>query len=466
MPNSKTALKQQQKQQLKLSPQQIQTFTLLPLTSEELEKRIEEEIDQNPLLEDQPKETSMADDIAERSADVTKSVYRPSQFEDLGGDYDTFIAGRESIQDSLCYQIDALQLSKEDCRIAKFIVGSVNDLGFLQNDLYIIKSDLYLNENINAEISHIESIRKKVMGLDPMGVGSISAAEFLILQLDTLPKDENVLLAKRILKEWETQLADKQEDAIIRGLNISGEAFAKAMKTIRHLSISPIAPGTFQTSSDEGYIRPEFRLVETDGKLVLEKINDNIRIPHLRKENVKILDELSKKPFLTPREKQEKEKLQEMHDKAVRFIQSLQERQVRLYKTVKTIVEMQKEYFLSGDKEKIKPMKLEDIANSTSQDISTVSRIVSQKYIDTSLGIICLRKLFSGGIATVDNRTVSSIAVCSVLSDIIKDEDPKKPLSDEELTKILQKRFIISRRTVAKYRDSLNIKSSHERKRQ
>ncbi|MBQ0081480.1 MAG: RNA polymerase factor sigma-54 [Alistipes sp.] len=465
MPNSSISLKQQQKQQLKLSPQQIQTLALLPLTADELDKRIEEEIDQNPLLEqssEKAQEGVNEEGVYENEA---HHLYRSRPDFDINESLEINIADVESIRENLCSQIETLHLQQEDCQIAKFIVGSVSDSGFLESDLYIIKSDLYLNEQINADIERIDSIRHKVMSLDPMGVGSMSVVEFLILQLDTLVNNEHTQLAKRILREKQNELANKREDAIIRSLGVSHEAFESALKTIRQLSMSPIVAAPSVSESDNGYIKPEFILRDREGKLILEKIESRMRIPRLSQQNKRILDSLSNKPFLTPKEKEEKDKLQEMYDKALRFIQSLQDRQKRLYNTVKTIVDMQAEYFISGDKEKIRPMKLEDIAIATSQDISTISRIVSQKYIDTSFGILSLRKLFSGAIATVDNKMVSAIAVCSVLNEIINSENPQHPYSDEELTKILQKRFVISRRTVAKYRDALKIKSSHERKR-
>jgi RNA polymerase sigma-54 factor len=476
--------------QQKLSPQQIQFIKLLQVPTAELENRIEEEMEINPALEEGPaeeaeskeddntaEETEPPDsDSAESEGEVDIKDYL--QDDDYGGyksqsdgeedeERDLPIPMASSLHESLLSQLGFLGLDERQHAIGKQLVGSIESDGYIRRDMDAIVNDLAFSLNIDTSIGEVEEILKKIQGFDPPGIAARNLRECLLLQLERMDdgKDVDVIVAKRIISECYEEFTKKHFAKILKKLDLDDEEYIKdAIDLIIKLNPKPggeIASGMVKNQ----YVIPDFILTNTNGKLDLALNSRNapeLRISRSYTDMFKAYDKSDKKDKkLKDAVTFVKQKL----DSAKWFIDAIKQRQQTLMRTMQAIIDFQFDYFLEGDETKLRPMILKDIAERINMDISTVSRVASSKSIQTDFGIFPLKYFFSEGISTESGEEVSSREVKQIIKELIEGEDKNKPYSDEKIEEILnQKGYNIARRTVAKYREQLNIPVARLRK--
>jgi RNA polymerase sigma-54 factor len=467
--------------QQKLSPQQIQFIKLLQVPTAELETRIEEELEINPALEEgeekEPVEESdntaeAEDDFQESSGseeeidikdylrDDDYSGYKMQGDGDDEDDKDMPIPMSTSLHEQLMSQLDFLGLNDKQYAIGKQLVGSIESDGYIRRDLEAIVNDMAFSQGVDATAEEVESVLKKIQTFDPPGIAARTLQECLLLQLDRMDNghDIDVAVAKKIIAECFDEFTKKHYQKIQKKLDTEDEDFVRdAIELIVRLNPKP-GGGSVATMAKNQYIIPDFILTNNNGKLELALNSRNapeLRISRSYTEMFKAYDKSDKKDKkLKDAVSFVKQKL----DAAKWFIDAIKQRQHTLLRTMKAIVDFQYDFFLEGDETKLKPMILKDIASMINMDISTVSRVASSKAVQTDFGIYPLKYFFSEGITTDSGEEVSSREVKQIIKDIIDKEDKNKPLSDDKLEKILNdKGYNIARRTVAKYREQLNI---------
>lgn len=463
--------------QQKLSPQQIQFIKLLQVPTAELESRIEEELENNPALEEGeerelPEDTSNEDEMPEsNSTDDEVDIKDYLQDDDYSGykmqgdgddddDREMPIPMSTSLHESLMNQLDFLGLNEKEYVIGKQLIGSIESDGYIRRELEAIVNDLAFSQGIETSAEEVESILKRIQTFDPPGIAARDLQECLLLQLERMDNGHNidVAVAKKIITECFDEFTKKHYQKIQKKLETEDEEFVKdAIELIVRLNPKP--GGGAQTSMVKNqYIIPDFILTNNNGKLELALNSRNapeLRISRSYTEMFKAYDKSDK------RDKKLKEAVtfvKQKLDAAKWFIDAIKQRQQTLLRTMRAIVDFQYDFFLEGDETKLKPMILKDIANMINMDISTVSRVASSKSVQTDFGIYPLKYFFSEGITTDSGEEVSSREVKQIIKDIIDNEDKNKPYSDDKLEKILnEKGYNIARRTVAKYREQLNI---------
>lgn len=471
--------------QQKLSPQQIQFIKLLQVPTAELENRIEEELEINPALEEgedqeAPAESTNEEDTREETSgseeeidikdylrDDDYSGYKMQGDGDDDEDREMPIPGATSLHEQLMSQLDFLGLDERQYAIGKQLVGSIESDGYIRRDLEAIVNDLAFSQGIETNYEEVESILKRIQTFDPPGIAARSLQECLLLQLDRMDNghDIDVAVAKKIIEECFDEFTKKHYAKIQKKLDTEDEEFIRdAIDLIVKLNPKP-GGGSTTTMVKNQYIIPDFILTNNNGKLELALNSRNapeLRISRSYTEMFKAYDKSDK------RDKKLKEAVtfvKQKLDAAKWFIDAIKQRQHTLLRTMKAIVDFQYEYFLEGDETKLRPMILKDIASMINMDISTVSRVASSKAVQTDFGIFPLKYFFSEGISTDSGEEVSSREVKQIIKDIIEAEDKNKPLSDDKLEKILNdKGYNIARRTVAKYREQLNIPVARLRK--
>lgn len=471
--------------QQKLSPQQIQFIKLLQVPTAELEARIEEELESNPALEeggdddkdvsDSPvdeeyQETSGSHDeidIKDYLRDDDYSGYKmQGDGDDDDDDREMPIPMSATLHEQLMSQLDFLGLDDRQYAIGKQLVGSIESDGYIRRELEAIVNDLAFSQGIETTKEEVESILKKIQTFDPPGIAARNLQECLLLQLDRMDNghDIDVAVAKKIISECFEEFTKKHYHKIQKKLDTEDESFVRdAIDLI--VKLNPKPGGTGATLVKNQYIIPDFIVTNNNGKLELALNSRNapeLRISRSYTEMFKAYDKSDKKDKkLREAVTFVKQKL----DAAKWFIDAIKQRQQTLLKTMRAIVDFQYEFFLEGDETKLKPMILKDIANMINMDISTVSRVASSKAVQTDFGIYPLKYFFSEGISTDSGEEVSSREVKQIIKEIIDSEDKSKPLSDDKLEKILNQRgYNIARRTVAKYREQLNIPVARLRK--
>lgn len=476
--------------QQKLSPQQIQFIKLLQVPTAELESRIEEELEVNPALEEG--EDEQPEDKAEQ-ADQTEDQFEESETkgeeevdlkEYLGDDdYSSYktqndnsgdeednempIPMTTSLHEQLMSQLGYLGLNEHQYAIGKQLVGSIEADGYIRRELEAIVNDMAFSQGIDTTVEEVESVLKKIQFFDPAGIAARNLQECLLLQLERMDNghDIDVAVAKKIIEECFEEFTKKHYQKIQKKLGTEDEEFVRdAMELIVKLNPKP-GSGSSTGMVKNQYIMPDYVLSNNNGKLELSLNSKNapeLRISKAYTEMFKAYDKGDKK------DKKLKEAVtfvKQKLDAAKWFIDAIKQRQHTLLRTMKAIVDFQYEFFLEGDETKLKPMILKDIASMINMDISTVSRVASSKAVQTDFGIFPLKYFFSEGIATDSGEEVSSREVKQIIKDIIEAEDKNKPLSDDKLEKILNdKGYNIARRTVAKYREQLNIPVARLRK--
>lgn len=476
--------------QQKLSPQQIQFIKLLQVPTAELESRIEEELEVNPALEEgedeQPEDKTEQSDQAEDQFEEseTKGEEEVDLKEYLGDDdYSSYktqndnsgdeeenempIPMTTSLHEQLMSQLGYLGLNEHQYAIGKQLVGSIEADGYIRRELEAIVNDMAFSQGIDTTVEEVESVLKKIQFFDPAGIAARNLQECLLLQLERMDNghDIDVAVAKKIIEECFEEFTKKHYQKIQKKLGTEDEEFVRdAMELIVKLNPKP-GSGSSTGMVKNQYIMPDYVLSNNNGKLELSLNSKNapeLRISKAYTEMFKAYDKGDKK------DKKLKEAVtfvKQKLDAAKWFIDAIKQRQHTLLRTMKAIVDFQYDFFLEGDETKLKPMILKDIASMINMDISTVSRVASSKAVQTDFGIFPLKYFFSEGIATDSGEEVSSREVKQIIKDIIEAEDKNKPLSDDKLEKILNdKGYNIARRTVAKYREQLNIPVARLRK--
>jgi RNA polymerase sigma-54 factor len=492
----------QQKLLQKLSPQQIQLMKLLQIPTAHLEERIKEELEENPALEagDEEKDDEEDFEINNNSEEEYEEVPEEDEYDKEGNtdEYDNLdisdyvSEGDDEIADYktrdenypemdeqktvpykiettfhelLLDQLGMLSLDERSYKIAEQIVGSIDDDGYLRREISSIADDLAFRQNIEASEKEIEAIIKKIQQFDPPGIGARDLKECLLLQLQRqFAEGKDVSAAVLVLDKYFEEFTKKHYEKIQRGLNLNDDDLKDIISTIIRLNPKP-GGNIGEINKAESYIVPDFFIVNNNGILELTLNSRNapdLRISEGYRDMLREYDKGSKK------DKQQKEAvlfIKQKIDSAKWFIDMIRQRQHTLLSTMDAIMNYQKEFFLTGDQTNLKPMILKDIAEMTGLDISTVSRVANSKFVQTEFGTYRLKFFFSESLSTDTGEEVSTREVKKILSDLIEGEDKKKPLSDERLTELLQERgYNIARRTVAKYREQLNIPVARLRK--
>ena len=442
--------KQRLKQEigLNLSPQQIQFMNLLQIPLMSLEKRIEDELESNPALEETTKEKERNED-AESSWESTRTKNQSTEEK-----YSTVARERElSLQEFLLQQLPMQSLDDDESVLAQFIIGCLDDNGFLSRSLLSISDDLLFKLNLNISETELIPILKIVQKLDPVGVGARDLKECLLLQLENKTQTESIILAQSVLRNQYTAFANKNYEKLLKEFDVDKNQIRQVYKEVEQLNPKPGSSFT-NTQEVNAYITADF-LLEADND-ELNVVLNNSRSKSLRSSQYykKMLENLEQ-------EKGDKEAIQFLKEKiegAEWFANALIQREQTLLKTMNCIVSIQEEFFKTGDEKLLQPMKLMDISEKIDLDISTISRVTNSKYIETPYGTFLLKEFFSDAYSKDDGTVISNKVIKSHLQDFLENENKKKPYSDEELSEKLDELgFHIARRTVAKYRDQLGV---------
>ena len=472
------ALKQSLQQRLlqKLSPQQIQLMKMLQLPTVELEKRIKEELEINPALdegEEQVSEDEFTEEADDKRDDFNFQDYTNDETPSYKTQSNNFSKGQEehqkplsfgdSLSERLLKQIDLKIKNEKQKKIAEHIIGNLDESGYLRRELFNIVDDLAFSQNIFADEEEIEQILAEVQDLEPHGVGARDLKECLLIQLRKKNKTISIKTAEVILEKCFESFTKKHYSKISKKLDINNDAIKDAIAEIVKLNPKP-GNSLIDSQSDIQQITPDFTLIDNDGILSVELNQRNS--PQLRVSNDYI--EMIKGFQEGAKNKRDKDAIlfiKQKVDAAKWFIDAVKQRQNTLLITMKAIISFQKEFFLSGDEKKLKPMILKDIASIVSMDISTISRVANSKHVSTPYGIFSLKYFFSESLTTDSGEEVSTREVKTILNEAINKEDKSKPLTDEKLASLLkEKGYLIARRTVAKYREQLNIPVARLRK--
>ncbi len=481
--------KLQQKLLQKLSPQQIQMIKLLEIPSMQLEQRIKAEIEENPALEEGAiEETSLQaesldDDVSSDPKDKDKEEFTLEDYVD-DDEYPSYKLNasnyskdekREEIpfsvglsfQDYLESQLGLRSLDERQYILALYMLGSIDEDGYLRRRIENIVDDIAFALSMKTDEIELIGILRIIQELDPPGVGARNLQECLMLQIEAKDQeDADVLLAHRILKDFFPEFTRKHYDKITTRLNISDEQLKNALDEILRLNPKPGSAYSDPQNKSATHIIPDFILENNDGDLELSLNSKNIPELHVSKTYSEMLQTYQHNRGHNTRSQKEaltfvKQKL----DSARWFIDAIKQRQNTLMITMNAIISYQREYFITGEEVKLKPMILKDIADVTGLDVSTISRVANSKYIQTNFGIFPLKYFFSEGMQTESGEEVSTREIKKILQDCVDGEDKRHPLTDDSLADILQEKgYHIARRTIAKYREQLNIPVARMRK--
>ncbi len=497
----------QQKLLQKLSPQQIQFIKLLQVPTAALEARIEQELEENPaLLEGDDPESASEQEfdvqlqqlaaIAPPNGQAEPSPEAPSAEVSLDeGDgerpeisldqyleqedyryktqlpddpnaerFESPIVSSNSLYDKLIAQVQMFELSELDERIAQQIIGSIDEDGYFRRPLVALVDDLAFRQNLAVTEEQVENVLHTVQQLDPAGVGARDLQECLLLQLDRRPRSPEVEIAQRIIMDHFDEFSKKHFDKIIDRLGVDRDDFREAYKEITRLNPKP---GESDSEVKTNYIVPDFILTVTGGEIDIKLNRKNAPDLRVSRGYQRMLGELERQAQQPNRDARETlQFVKNRLDAARWFIDAIKQRQVTLLKTMAAIAEKQREFFVNeGDPSSLRPMILKDIADEIGMDISTISRVANSKFVQTDFGIYQLKHFFSEGIATDSGEEVSNKEVKQILKEYIEAESKGKPLSDDKLAELLNaKGYNIARRTVAKYREQMNIPVARLRK--
>ena len=462
----------EQKQVQKLSPLQIQTIKLIELPIQELEQRVKSEFEDNPVLDDSPAEGRDDDDdqpkdisIDELDADDPIPSYRlrvNNYGKDERPEYNTFSV-KESFTQSLLTQLGFRHLDPHQMAVGRYLVCSIDDDGYLRRDLDTIVDDIAFRENIETDYEEVSYLLGIIQQFDPAGVGARDLRECLTIQLRKMKQTDDVKNALTILTDHFQEFTNKHFQKIMTRMGISEEELKAAIARI--VKLNPTPGGQIDDSYTEQaqQVVPDFVLDLVDGELKLSM--PRFTIPEIRV-NKKYADMLAEAKNSTDRKQKEaatfvKQKI----DSAKWFVEALKQRHNTLESTMKAIIDYQREYFTDGDETHLKPMVLKDIAEVTGFDISTISRVVNSKYIETHFGIYPLKYFFSEGLENQAGEEVSTRELKKALQECVDGEDKRKPLTDDQLVEEMNKKgYKVARRTIAKYRDQLGIAKARLRK--
>lgn len=461
----------QQKLLQKLSPLQIQTIKLLELPTLELEQRIKKELEENPVLDevndkDEAEEATGGNvSLSEYNSDdqiPSYRLYSNNQGKDLKPQYNIFSV-KESFHQSLVSQLGYSQLDTRSKLIANFIIGSLDDDGYLRRDLEALSDDIVFRQGIETNEEEIEKILFKIQEFEPVGIGARNLQECLLLQIRAKSQTPEQKIAEKILSDYFSEFTKKHYPRIMSKLSITEDQLREVIEEIVRLNPRPGGQVDDSYTDQAQQVIPDFLLEYKDGELIMTM--PRFSMPEL-KVNKRYADLLMSSSQSSKREGKEaatfvKQKL----DSAKWFIEAIKQRHNTLQNTMNAIIDFQRKYFIEGDETKLRPMVLKNIAEKTGLDISTISRVVNCKYIQTHFGIYPLKYFFSEGLMTDNGEEVSTREIKNILAESIDVEDKKHPLTDEELVAVLNgKGYRVARRTVAKYREQLNIPIARLRK--
>jgi RNA polymerase sigma-54 factor len=482
----------------KLSPQQIQFIKLLQIPTTELLSRVEEELEINPALEEGREDFNQEKEENESGGEEDNNFDNPSEVPEGEGlddkinlddylrdsdqagyklqgdgpspdedDRDIPMASSNTINDILIQQLSYLPLDDRRMEIGLQLVGSIDNDGYIRRDLFSIANDLAFSQNINTTEEELEDILDMIQQFDPPGIAARTLQECLILQLDRKRGNYEVAsIAIQIVEDHFDDFTKKHYEKIEKRLGVEDHVLMKdAINMITHLNPKPgeVSEGN---GSGNQFITPDFILINNSGKLELSLNGKNAPELKINRTYRNMLESLAKTDKKSKQEREAIGFIKQKLDSAQWFIDAIRQRQQTLLKTMGAIIDFQYEYFQEGDESKLKPMILKDVASVIEMDISTVSRVTNSKFVQTEFGTFPLKYFFSEGIAsTTDGEDHSSREVKSILKEIIDREEKDKPLSDEKLEEMLIARgYQIARRTVAKYREQLNIPVARLRK--
>jgi len=473
----------------KLSPQQIQLMKLIQLPTQAFEQRLKQELEENPALDTGKESDNSEDDYDD--FDNSSDEYNDSDTIDAGDinvdeylsddeipDYRTqannysvddeeknvpYAAGTSFTQ-HLINQLNTFRLSKQDQDIAYFLVGSVDESGYIRRSLSDITDDLAFTQNVYTTEKEVEKVLEVVHQLDPAGVGARNLQECLSIQLNRKEQNPDIELASAIIDKAFEQFTKKHYKKLMHKFSIDEEQLRDAIEEIERLNPKPGGSYAGNNKIVE-HIVPDFAIKIVDGELELTLNGRNAPELHVSREYNNML-----KGYKDTKEKSKAQKdavlfIKQKLDAAKWFIEAVRQRQQTLFVTMSAIMHYQKEYFLSGDERKLRPMILKDIADEIDMDVSTVSRVANSKYVDTPYGTKLIKEFFSESMTNDQGEEVSTREIKKILETVIEEENKKKPLTDEALSKILkEKGYPIARRTVAKYREQLDIPVARLRK--
>ena len=467
----------------KLSPQQIQLMKLIELPLQELEDRLSREIEENPALEtgkenekdlyetesdyeQEPKnedsELNVEDYLSDD--DIPDYKLKTNNYSDDDEEKSLPFVSGISFNEFLKKQLTPFNLNEDDSKIAEFLVGSVDQSGYIRTDLIDIVDDLAFTMGIYTDIDSVTKILNKIHLLDPPGVGARDLKECLILQLKRKKESSSATNAVNILTNHFDLFIKKHYKKIIHKLSISEDELREAIKQIEKLNPKPGSAFSEPTKINSTII-PDFKIEIIDNKLSLNLNSRNAPELFVSNEYKNMLSGYQENKNISKSQKQAVTFIKQKLDSAKWFIDAINQRNQTLLITMKTIMEFQNKYFLSGDESNLKPMILKDIAEKIGMDISTISRVANSKYVDTPYGIKLIKSFFSEGITNDKGVEVSTIEIKKELQSIINNENKSKPLTDDELTKRINKKgYPIARRTVAKYREMIGAPVARLRK--
>ncbi len=472
----------------KLSPQQIQLMKLIQLPTQAFEQRLKQELEENPALESGKEEKENLDDdlssdfdefndnesieaedinVDEYLSDDEIPEYR-TQSNNYSSDDDEktipYAAG-VTFHQHLLNQLNTFRLSDTERDIAEFLVGSIDESGYIRRSIPDIVDDLAFTQNVYTDEEQVRDVLLNVIHeLEPAGVGARNLQECLLIQLERKEQTENTKLAIEILERSFEQFSKKHYKKLLQRHNITEEELRAAVNEIERLNPKP--GGSYSGSNKiVEHIVPDFTIRIVDGELELSLNGRNAPELHVSKEYNNMLEGYKASKEKTKSQKDAVLFIKQKLDAAKWFIEAIKQRQETLLVTMNAIMQYQKDYFLTGDERNLKPMILKDIADKIGMDVSTVSRVANSKYVDTPYGTKLIKDFFSEAIKNEQGEDVSTKEIKKILETVIQEEDKKKPLTDDKLAQILkEKGYPIARRTVAKYREQLEIPVARLRK--
>ncbi len=470
----------------KLSPQQIQLMKLIQLPTQAFEERIKQELEENMALErgkegeSEDFETNYGDDHIQdndqiNADDINVDDYlsddeipdyrlRANNYSAEEDDKSIPYASGSSFTEQLTDQLNTFPLEEENYLIAKFLIGSIDDSGYIRRPLLDLTDDLAFTQNIYTDIETIERALKVVQQLDPAGVGARDLQECLLIQLKRKPQSPDTEMAARIIENAFEKFTKKHYLKLQKKFNINETQLKDAIQEIERLNPKPGSSYTNNLRSVE-HVVPDFTIQIVEGELNLTLNGRNAPELHISKSYNEMLLGYKASKEKSKAQKEAVQFIKQKLDAAKWFIDAIRQRQQTLYLTMSAIMQYQKAYFLSGDEEQLRPMILKDIADEIEMDISTVSRVANSKYVNTPYGTKLIKEFFSESMTNDQGEEVSTREIKSILKTVIVEEDKKKPLTDEKLAKILkEKGYPIARRTVAKYREQLDFPVARLRK--
>ncbi|MFI3294725.1 MAG: RNA polymerase factor sigma-54 [Rikenellaceae bacterium] len=457
-----------QRLNIKLSPQQIQGIKLLELPTTQLEARIKEEIEENPVLEESPSQNeegesrdSTIEEYLRAEEGASSFKLRTNNYSKDDKEHRPTLSGGKSLAESLAEQLSFYDLSPKEQSIAQFIIGTLDDDGYLRRDNISLLDDLAFTQGIEVEEPQLEEVISIIQQLEPLGVGARDLSECLLLQLEQMPHPNSTTrYAIRILRDFFGEFLKKHYDRICQRMAIDQDSLREAIDLIMSLNPKPSNGYSDESVESAPVIIPDFLLDYNSVDDIFDLQLSTRGVPQLKISSTyaRMAEETLQKEARSESEKEALNFIKGKIESARWFIAAIKQRQLTLTRTMSVILDFQRDYFKEGDPSCLRPMILKDIAELTGFDISTISRVVNSKYIQTHFGIFLLKYFFSEGIATDSGEEVSTIEIKRILREFVDSEDSLHPLTDENLMIMLQDRgFRIARRTVAKYREMMDI---------